>query len=154
MACKIDLSFTNGDKMPALGIGTWRAPDEEVEKALNEALEVGYRHIDTAPAYFNEKTIGKVLKSWFDSGKLQREDIFITTKLPPTANRASCVEKYLRMSLADLQLEYVDLYLIHVPFGLPETAAAFKKLENGDLELAETDHVATWKVSMLDQLNY
>ena len=150
MACKMDLAFTNGDKMPALGIGTWRAPDAEVEKALNEALEVGYRHIDTAPVYGNEKTIGNVLKSWFDSGKLQREEIFITTKLPPTANRASCVEKYLRMSLADLQLEYVDLYLVHVPFGLPETDGDFKRLENGDLEIADTDHIETWKVSLFE----
>lgn len=60
-----------------------QASDEEVEKALNEALEAGYRHIDTAPVYLNEKTIGKVLKEWMDAGKVTRDELFIVTKLPP-----------------------------------------------------------------------
>lgn len=146
MTCEMDLVFANGDKMPALGIGTWRAPDEEVELALNEALEAGYRHIDAAPVYLNEKTIGKVLKEWLDSGKVKREELFITTKLPPPANRAACVEKYLKRSLADLQLDYVDLYLIHVPFCVPEHDGPFLLHDDGNIILEDTDHVETWKV--------
>lgn len=53
-----------------------------MENALNLALEAGYRHIDAAPVYFNEKTIGKVLKSWIDAGKVKREELFVVTKLP------------------------------------------------------------------------
>lgn len=146
MASKINLTFSNGDKMPAVGLGTWRAPDAEVESALNAALEAGYRHIDCAPAYMNEKVIGKVFREWIDSGRLNRSDLFVTTKLPPNGNRASDVEKFLKSSMADLQLEYLDLYLIHVPFAVPNTDGPFAKHDNGDLVLADTDHVETWKV--------
>lgn len=62
----------------------FKASEEELMTALDIALEAGYRHIDTAPVYFNEKAIGKVLKKWFDSGKLKRSDIFITTKVIST----------------------------------------------------------------------
>jgi alcohol dehydrogenase (NADP+) len=146
MASKIDLIFANGDKMPAIGLGTWRAPDEEVESALNAALEAGYRHIDCAPVYLNEKVIGKVLHEWIESGRVSRSELFITTKLPPFGNRADDVEKCLKNSLADLQLDYLDLFLIHVPFAVPHVLP-FEKHENGDLVLADTDHVETWKVS-------
>lgn len=146
MACKMNLTFENGTEMPALGFGTWRASDEEVEKALNEALEAGYRHIDTAPVYLNEKTIGKVLKSWLESGKVTREELYIVTKLPPPGTRASTVEKYLKRSLADLQLEYVDLYHVHVPFTVPDVDGPFLMDDNGDIVLeTTTDHIALWK---------
>lgn len=70
----------------------WQASDEEVESALNEALEAGYRHIDTAPVYLNEKTIGKVLKEWLEAGKLTREELFIVTKLPPHGTYNHCTD--------------------------------------------------------------
>ncbi|KAL1373821.1 hypothetical protein pipiens_018429 [Culex pipiens pipiens] len=143
----MSLTFENGTEMPALGFGTWRAPNEEVEKALNEALEAGYRHIDTAPVYLNEKTIGNVLKEWLDAGRLTREELFIVTKLPPHGTRAATVEKFLRRSLDDLQLEYVDLYHVHVPFTVPEVDGPFLMDDNGDIVLeTTTDHVALWKV--------
>lgn len=59
-----------------------KAPDEEIERTLNIALEIGYRHIDGAPVYLNEKAIGKVLRKCIDSGKVKREDLFVVTKLP------------------------------------------------------------------------
>ncbi|XP_055590027.1 1,5-anhydro-D-fructose reductase [Uranotaenia lowii] len=146
MACKIVHTFQNGTKMPALGFGTWRASDEEVEKALNEALEAGYRHIDTAPVYLNEKTIGRVLRQWLDAGKLTRDELFIVTKLPPPATRASSVEKFITRSLADLQLDYVDLYHVHVPFTVPEVDGPFLTDDDGQLVLdTTTDHVALWQ---------
>lgn len=67
-----------------------------------------------------------------------------------TGNRASCVEKYLRQSLEDLQLSYVDMYLIHTPFGVPETDGDFKRHANGDIVLdVDTNHIETWKVYWL-----
>ncbi|XP_055525293.1 aldo-keto reductase family 1 member A1 [Wyeomyia smithii] len=146
MACKMDILLANGARMPALGFGTWRASDEEVEKALNEALIAGYRHIDTAPVYLNEKMIGKVLKQWLEAGKLTREELFIVTKLPPHGTRACSVEKFLKRSLADLQMEYVDLYLIHVPFTVPEVDGPFLMNEDKEIVLeTTTDHIALWK---------
>lgn len=146
MACKVDLLFKNGDKIPAVGLGTWRAPDSEVESALNIALEIGYRHIDCAPVYGNEKVIGKVFNEWISSGRIRREDLFITTKLPVSGNRAEDVERCLKQSLADLQLQYLDLYLIHVPFAVPWTDGPFTFEENGNVVQSETDHIKTWKV--------
>ncbi|XP_075148228.1 aldo-keto reductase family 1 member A1-like [Haematobia irritans] len=146
MVCDKYLTFNNGLKMPALGIGTWQAPENEVEEALNLALEAGYRHIDAAPVYMNEKAIGRVLKQWLDSGRIKREDLFITTKLPPPANIPECVEPTLRNSLADLQLDYVDMFLIHVPFGVHLENGEFKRNENGEIVInTSTDHIAVWK---------
>lgn len=146
MACKKYLEFANGDKMPAIGLGTWRAPDSEVEAAINSALEIGYRNFDCAPVYGNEKVIGKVLNEWIRSEKVKRSDLFITSKLPPFGNRADDVEKCLKVSLADLQLDYLDLYLIHVPFAVPFTQGPFEYHENGDVVQGETDHIKTWQV--------
>ncbi|RLU18581.1 hypothetical protein DMN91_008938 [Ooceraea biroi] len=67
--------------MPILGFGTWQASGEELEAALDAALEAGYRHIDTATVYENESIIGNVLKKWLDSGKIERSDLFIVTKV-------------------------------------------------------------------------
>lgn len=147
MACTKFFDFGNGSKMPALGIGTWQAPDAEIETALDLALEAGYRHIDTAPVYMNEKAIGRVLTKWLGSGKIKREELFIVTKLPPQGNRASTVEKYLRTSLEDLKLSYVDLYLIHTPFTVPELVGNdFVRDENGHIKPDTTsDHIDTWK---------
>lgn len=96
----------------------------------------------------NEKVIGNVFRKWIESGKIIRSDLFITTKLPPFGNRASDVEKCLKKSVADLQCEYLDLYLIHVPFAVPYTEGLFEKHPNGDLVFSETNHVETWKVKI------
>lgn len=112
------LDFSDGNKLPIVGLGTWQSEDEQVEAAVDTALEAGYRHIDTAYSYKNEKAIGKVLKEWLDAGKVKREELFITTKLPMPGVREDLVEHFCNLSLKALQLDYVDLYLIHVPVGL------------------------------------
>nr|CAH7755488.1 unnamed protein product [Callosobruchus chinensis] len=135
----------------------FQANDEEALTAsVHEALKVGYRHIDTASAYDNEHVIGKVLKEWFDDGKLTRDEIFVTTKLPPWATVPEKVERFLRKSLEALQLDYVDMYLIHVPFTLVEYVgpngrpyAGFK--DDGTVDMDEnTDLVAIWKVLLFN----
>ncbi|XP_069688684.1 1,5-anhydro-D-fructose reductase-like [Periplaneta americana] len=141
------VTFHNGMKMPIVGLGTWQSKPEEIATALDAALELGYRHIDTAYMYENEAAIGKVLKKWFDSGKLKREDIFIVTKLPIKGNHAESVEKYLKRSLQALQLDYVDLYLIHVPCGFKDIGESLlPKDEKGEWATdTSTDHVSIWK---------
>ncbi|GLG98968.1 Aldo-keto reductase AKR2E4 [Gryllus bimaculatus] len=146
MAAK-DVVFFNGQKMPIVGLGTWQSSVEEVVAAVDAALEAGYRHIDTAYMYQNEAAIGKALKKWFDSGRLKREELFIVTKLPPVGNRAESVEKYLKRSLAALQLDYVDLYLIHNPVGLMEKGEDLWPTDDSGNTLQDknTDHVSLWK---------
>lgn len=126
--------------IPAVGYGTFSIVDEaEMEKALDAAIEAGYRHLDTATIYDNEHLIGKVLKKWFDSGKLRREEIFITTKLPTHGVHPDRVEKFLNESLEKLQVNYVDLYLIHFPVTTKE------RLDVVPLEVEPTDLIAVWK---------
>ncbi|CAG0925642.1 unnamed protein product, partial [Notodromas monacha] len=107
------LKLHNGKEMPILGIGTWQGKAEELERALDAALEVGYRHIDTAFNYQNEDVIGKVLNKWISSGKIKREELFIVTKLPMIGMTREGPKKFLEKSLKALQLDYVDLYLVH-----------------------------------------
>nr|5KET_A Chain A, Aldo-keto reductase 1 [Coptotermes gestroi]5KET_B Chain B, Aldo-keto reductase 1 [Coptotermes gestroi] len=142
------VTFHNGRKMPVVGLGTWQSPPEEVTAAIDVALEVGYRHIDTAFMYQNEAAIGKTLKKWFDSGKLKREDVFIVTKLPPIGNRAESVEKFLTKSLEALQLDYVDLYLIHLPVGFQYKGDdnLWPRGEAGEFLIdTSTDLISLWK---------
>lgn len=112
------------------------------------ALGAGYRHIDAAPVYQNEAAIGRVLKRWLESGRLNRKDLFVVTKLPPSGNRASDVELHLNRSLNNLQLDYVDVYLIHMPFSiLPTPTGESQRKANGEVVLdMESNHVETWKV--------
>ncbi|XP_063879635.1 aldo-keto reductase family 1 member A1-like isoform X1 [Scylla paramamosain] len=109
--------LNTGQDMPVIGIGTARARGDDVKAAVSAALECGYRHIDTSYLYQNEAAIGEVLKEWFSSGRLKREDLFITSKLPMIGNREKDVSRFLLKSLAMLGLTYVDLYLIHYPVG-------------------------------------
>ncbi|CAG9856885.1 unnamed protein product [Phyllotreta striolata] len=126
-------------KIPVLGLGTFLSTDEQVLKnVLNAALEQGYRHIDTAAVYKNEHIIGSVLKEWISSGKVKREDLFITTKLQPSFLFEDKVEEAMKSSLDNLQLDYVDLWLIHLPI-------AMKYEEGGKLEPQPTNLEAVWK---------
>jgi diketogulonate reductase-like aldo/keto reductase len=111
---KKTLTLNNNHTMPTIGLGTWRSPKGEVKAAVKYALtEAGYTHIDCASIYGNEKEIGEAFVEVFAEGKVKREDIFITSKLWNTEHHPDNVEKACRKTLADLQLEYLDLYLVH-----------------------------------------
>ncbi|MEJ5259994.1 MAG: aldo/keto reductase [Anaerohalosphaeraceae bacterium] len=106
-----------GAKIPAIGLGTFgsdRFSAEQVAQAVGEALAAGYRHIDCAAVYGNEKQIGRVLQYYFRSGRLKRSELWITSKLWNDMHQR--VEEACRRSLEDLGLEYLDLYLVHWPF--------------------------------------
>uniref|UniRef100_A0A8D8U9F4 Alcohol dehydrogenase [NADP(+)] n=1 Tax=Cacopsylla melanoneura TaxID=428564 RepID=A0A8D8U9F4_9HEMI len=132
--------------MPVVGYGTWQAKDEDLEKALEAALEAGYRHIDTATVYENEHVIGNVLDRWMKAGKVKREELFIVTKLPPSGNRPSNVESFIKKSLEKLKVDYLDLYLVHTPFSFAEGPEVHPVNEDGTFKLdLTTDHIAVWK---------
>ncbi|XP_039282848.1 aldo-keto reductase family 1 member A1-B, partial [Nilaparvata lugens] len=141
------ISLSSGYSMPVLGLGTWQATPEVVRDAVLSALEIGYRHIDTAYNYKNEAAIGEALQEWLKQEGNRREDIFITTKLPHYANRPSDVAVYLQKSLNDLGLSYVDLYLVHMPFTMKanEAGDAPALAEDGTVLLEQSDHLAVWR---------
>jgi len=101
--------------MPLVGLGTWQAARGVVGQAVADALELGYVHIDCAAAYANECEVGHALTAAVAKGTVTREQLFITSKLWNDRRRPEDVRAALQQSLADLQLEYLDLYLIHWP---------------------------------------
>ncbi|HKO83450.1 MAG TPA: aldo/keto reductase [Actinomycetota bacterium] len=108
--------LADGNEIPLLGLGVWQVPDgRECEDAVHWALEAGYRHVDTAQAYGNERSVGRALR---DSG-LPREDVFITTKFYPGRRDP---EAEVQRSLERLGVDSVDLYIIHWPQGGPTWA--------------------------------
>ncbi len=102
----------NGIKIPKVGYGTWQIPNSEAYQTTLDALSIGYRHVDTAKAYRNERAVGKAIK---DSG-LNREDIFVTSKLPAEIKGYDVTLKAFNETMSDLGLDYLDLYLIHAPW--------------------------------------
>ncbi|MGN6616199.1 MAG: aldo/keto reductase [Ilyomonas sp.] len=108
------VKLNNGIEMPILGFGVFQVKDlDECERSVVDALETGYRLIDTAQSYGNEEAVGKAIKR---SG-ISREELFITTKLWIQSNGYEGTKKAFENSLKKLQLDYLDLYLIHQPFG-------------------------------------
>lgn len=106
-------TLSNGVEVPKIGLGTWQIPDGEAAyNSVMYALKNGYRHIDTAAAYGNEKSVGQAIK---DSG-IPREEIFVTTKLPAECKGYDIAKECFEKSLADLDIGYIDLYLIHAPW--------------------------------------
>ena len=108
-----EVRLNNGVMMPAVGFGVYQIPVEETERCVSDALEVGYRMLDTASSYFNERQVGDALRR---SG-LKREQVFVTTKLWVQDYEYDDALRAFDLSMKNLGLDYLDLYLLHKPYG-------------------------------------
>ena len=113
---KIPLNNGSG-AIPALGFGTLIPDPVATRNATKAALEAGFRLLDTAERYRTEKEVGEAMQEVFKEGKIKREDVFVITKLWNTNHRPQRVKPAFEASLKKLQLDYLDLYLIHTPFA-------------------------------------
>jgi len=133
--------------LPLVGLGTWEMTGSECYRAVRCALDVGYRHIDTATMYRNERDVGRAVR---DSG-LRREDVFVTTKLPP--RDAGHERRTLEASLRSFGMEYVDLWLVHWPPPGAASPQVWKQLlalrEEG---MARAVGVSNYSTAQLDEL--
>lgn len=146
------LSLRDGNSIPAFGLGTWLGfskktllvgeiitpKEDEVQKAVEWAIDAGYRHIDTAPVYGTEEQVGKAIKKKISQGTIERQDIFVTTKLWNDKHAKDDVVPALKESLKKLDMDYVDLYIIHFPVSL---------FPNGSI--SNVDYMETWQ-GMID----
>lgn len=138
------LIFENGDKMPAIGLGTWKTSGRDAGEAVVTALKEGYRHIDCAANYANEADIGECLNNIFSAGNIRREDIWITSKLWNDAHKKDDVIPALKKTLKDLKLDYLDLYLIHWPVAF-RPGVIFPKNDSEYVSLKEIPLSETWE---------
>ncbi|XP_057333916.1 aldo-keto reductase family 1 member B1-like [Microplitis mediator] len=139
------IALNNGNKIPVIGLGTWRAATGVVTQIVKDAIDVGYRHFDCALVYQNEKEIGEALRAKINEGVVKREDLFITSKLWNTYHKTESVEKGIRRSLTNLGLDYLDLYLIHWPMAYIDTDELFPVNPDGTPAATDTDYLDTWK---------
>jgi len=140
------VSLYNGFSMPMLGLGTWHHGDQgEMTEAIRFAVENGFRHIDCAFVYGNEKEVGVVFDEIIGEGKVvDRQDMFIAGKLWCTEHAADRVEAACRSSLADLGLDYFDLYIVHWPTGFVPGQGNVPRGEDGKVLFSGVSIEETW----------
>jgi aldehyde reductase len=139
------VKLNNGISMPVVGLGTWKSGVGQVQQAVADAIDAGYRHIDCAYAYGNEKEVGAAIREKIEAGVVKREDLFVVSKAWNTFHSAPCVDFAIKASLENLGLDYLDLYLVHWPMGYLENAALFPKDDEGKFIYSDVDYLDTWR---------
>lgn len=135
--------MNNGRKIPQIGLGTWELTDvPKLMQAIENAIEAGYRHIDTAMIYENEEVIGSTLQRIFKGKRISRGDLFVTSKLWNSDHGRADIA--VRKTLADLQLDYLDLYLIHWPVTFRCEGGKTVRNEKGEPVLEPFDLKTLW----------
>ncbi|BFZ00687.1 hypothetical protein BsWGS_03726 [Bradybaena similaris] len=137
MAISRFLTLNTGFKIPTIGFGTYNLKRDALKEALDYALFVGYRHIDTAAVYDNQEEIGQVLDDRQRAGTLNRKNLFITSKIPNTCMKSQAVRESTQQSLHSLRTGYLDMLLVHHPW-------ACTKNERGTVTFQHVDLLESW----------
>lgn len=140
--------FRNGDSIDCIGLGTWKSDPGEVGRAVEVALEAGYRHIDCATIYGNEAEVGDALQRVFSRGEIKREDVHVTSKLWNNAHLKDDVQPALERTLGDLKLDYLDLYLVHWPVAFRPGLEGFPNRESDFLTPDQAPISETWEAML------
>jgi aldehyde reductase len=139
------IRLNTGHTIPIIGLGTYTLKDGEAMQAVDAALDAGYRHFDTAYAYENEIPIGQVIARRIQSGKITRHDLFITSKLWNTFHRPNLVRRAFYKTLHNLQMNYIDLYLIHTPCSFREnTGEIYPRNDDRTIQFSDVNLIDTW----------
>ncbi len=154
---KLDETYTlnNGIKIPKVAFGTWQMPAEKTRQSVLDALDAGYRHIDTALAYGNEKEVGQAVRN----SSLSRDQIYVTSKLPGETKTYEGAKQDFETTFNNLDIDYLDLYLIHAPFPwreMSDTPADVTKYDqaNQDIWRAMEEILASGKVKSIGVSNF
>ena len=143
-------TLSNGRRIPKVGFGTWLLQEgDECYHAVADALRLGYRHIDTARAYRNEASVGRAIR---DSG-LAREDVYVTSKLPAEAKDYDRAVEEFETTMAEIGLDYLDLYLVHAPWPWDEIGKDCRK-ENRQIWKAMEQFLASGRVKAIGVSNF
>jgi len=143
-------TLANGVAIPTIGFGTWQIPSGDIAyNSVKEALKAGYRHIDTAQAYGNEASVGKAI---LDSG-IPRREIFVTSKLPAEIKSYDKAVLHAELTMKNIGLDYIDLYLIHAPWPWTEIGANYTK-ENIDVWKAMEEFYESRKTRSIGISNF
>jgi len=145
MSLKRTITLANGALFPQIGLGTWLSKPHEVENAVEIAIKAGYRHLDLARVYRNQDEVGRALKKVVPS-VCKREELWITSKLFNCSHQQSPAEEELDLTLSQVGVDYLDLYLIHWPIAFTPRKGLFPLDEQGRIiHDLETSLVDTWK---------
>lgn len=143
----LSVVLNNGAKMPVMGFGTLmyslKVDDEAAVRMVESAIDIGYRHFDTAQVYNTEKAVGEALRR--KASVINRNDVFVTTKLWRTDFRRDRVVPSLKQSLDTMKLDYVDLFLIHWPTAFKAGDVPFPKDDQGKPLTEDVDYLETWQ---------
>lgn len=143
------IRLASGSLMPLVGFGTWKIATSDAPSVVKEALRVGYRHLDCASDYANEKEVGEGLAAAITELGIPRSEIFITSKLWNSNHRAEHVKEACELTLRDLGVDYLDLYLIHFPISVkhvaPYTRSDTPRDDKGAVLFDPVPLVETWR---------